>query len=183
MLFMRIVIKIDFLYLKTNLLYINMEELREESIIRINEYVKDDIKSIEIEEGIYSYSNDYAEENNINDILVDIYNHNLENIISNLDVSKINNTYLIKVIEDNSIPLNKIGSLPPEKLFPEKWKQIIDKREWLEYKKKNMATTNIFYCHKCGKRKCTFYQLQTRSADEPMTTFVNCLVCGNAWKF
>ena len=49
MLFMRIVIKIDFLYLKTNLLYINMEELREESIIRINEYVKDDIKSIEIE--------------------------------------------------------------------------------------------------------------------------------------
>mgnify|MGYP001186892887 FL=1 len=46
-----------------------------------------------------------------------------------------------------------------------------------------MATTNIFTCKKCGKKKCSFYQLQTRSADEPMTTFVNCLVCGSSWKF
>ena len=27
-------------------------------------------------------------------------------------------------------------------------------------------------CGKCGQRKCTYYQMQTRSADEPMTTFV-----------
>ena len=160
-----------------------MEELRQDGINRINKFVNDDIKSIEIEEGIFSFSNNYAIENNNYDILIDIYNHNLENILSNLDNSKINNTYIIKVIEQNLMPLNEIGGLSPEKLFPEKWKQIIDKREWLEYKKKNMATTNIFYCNRCGKRKCTFYQLQTRSADEPMTTFVNCLVCGNSWKF
>ena len=30
--------------------------------------------------------------------------------------------------------------------------------------------------------KCTYYQLQTRSADEPMTTFVTCINCGNRWK-
>ena len=34
----------------------------------------------------------------------------------------------------------------------------------------------------CGKNKCTYYELQTRSADEPMTTFVSCLNCGNHWK-
>ena len=45
------------------------------------------------------------------------------------------------------------------------------------------AATDEFKCYKCKKRICTYYQLQTRSADEPMTTFVTCLSCGNRWKF
>nr|GFC98141.1 transcription elongation factor TFIIS-like [Tanacetum cinerariifolium] len=45
------------------------------------------------------------------------------------------------------------------------------------------ATTDEFRCGRCGKRKCTYYQLQTRSADEPMTTFVTCVNCDNHWKF
>jgi transcription elongation factor S-II len=39
-----------------------------------------------------------------------------------------------------------------------------------------------FKCHKCRSSKCTFYALQTRSSDEPMTLFVTCLNCGNNWK-
>ncbi|KAH9619246.1 hypothetical protein KSS87_021476 [Heliosperma pusillum] len=45
------------------------------------------------------------------------------------------------------------------------------------------ATTDQFRCARCGQRKCTYYQLQTRSADEPMTTFVTCVNCNNHWKF
>ncbi|CAA6661883.1 unnamed protein product [Spirodela intermedia] len=45
------------------------------------------------------------------------------------------------------------------------------------------ATTDQFKCGRCGKRKTTYYQLQTRSADEPMTTFVTCVECNNHWKF
>lgn len=45
------------------------------------------------------------------------------------------------------------------------------------------ADTDIFTCSKCKQRKCTYHQLQTRSCDEPMTTFVTCTVCGNKWKF
>ena len=44
------------------------------------------------------------------------------------------------------------------------------------------AATDEFKCYKCKKRKCTYYEMQTRSADEPMTTFVTCLNCGNRWK-
>lgn len=39
-----------------------------------------------------------------------------------------------------------------------------------------------FKCYKCKSNKCTFYALQTRSSDEPMTLFVTCLNCGNNWK-
>lgn len=41
----------------------------------------------------------------------------------------------------------------------------------------------IFKCKKCGSKKTTYYQLQTRSADEPMTTYVTCKDCENHWKF
>lgn len=41
----------------------------------------------------------------------------------------------------------------------------------------------IFMCKKCKSKKTTYYQLQTRSADEPMTTYVTCTNCDNRWKF
>lgn len=46
----------------------------------------------------------------------------------------------------------------------------------------NKGTTDAFRCGKCKQSKCTYYQMQTRSADEPMTTFVRCVNCGNRWK-
>ncbi|KAK7521764.1 transcription factor S-II, central domain-containing protein [Phyllosticta citricarpa] len=38
-------------------------------------------------------------------------------------------------------------------------------------------------CGKCGQKKVSYSQAQTRSADEPMTTFCECTNCGNRWKF
>ena len=37
-------------------------------------------------------------------------------------------------------------------------------------------------CGKCGQKKVSYSQAQTRSADEPMTTFCECLNCGKRWK-
>ena len=45
------------------------------------------------------------------------------------------------------------------------------------------AETDQFKCGKCRQRKCRYYQMQTRSADEPMTTFVTCTNCNHKWKF
>ncbi|CAG7854774.1 Transcription elongation factor S-II AltName: Full=TFIIS [Serendipita indica DSM 11827] len=45
------------------------------------------------------------------------------------------------------------------------------------------AETDAFQCGKCKQRKTIYRQAQTRSADEPMTTFVTCVNCGNRWKF
>lgn len=45
------------------------------------------------------------------------------------------------------------------------------------------AETEGFQCGRCKQRKCRYRQAQTRSADEPMTTFVTCVNCGHKWKF
>ena len=45
-----------------------------------------------------------------------------------------------------------------------------------------MDETDQFQCRKCKKRRCVYFQKQTRSADEPMTTFISCRECGNQWK-
>jgi len=45
------------------------------------------------------------------------------------------------------------------------------------------AETEAFQCGRCKQRKCRYRQAQTRSADEPMTTFVTCTVCNHRWKF
>lgn len=37
-------------------------------------------------------------------------------------------------------------------------------------------------CGKCKKKKTFSYQLQTRSGDEPMTSFIECVTCGNHWR-
>ncbi|XP_057984329.1 uncharacterized protein LOC131169263 [Hevea brasiliensis] len=45
------------------------------------------------------------------------------------------------------------------------------------------CTTDQFRCGKCGERKATCHQLQTRSADEHTITSVTCNKCNNRWKF
>ena len=69
---------------------------------------------------------------------------------------------------------------------PERWmailKDIAEKDKAL-YSRKTTASAQM-YCSGCKRKSnCDYYQLQTRSADEPMTTFVTCLECDKRWKF
>jgi len=45
------------------------------------------------------------------------------------------------------------------------------------------AKTSLLQCRKCKGKNCSYSEMQTRSADEPMTTFAYCLDCGNRWRF
>ena len=57
----------------------------------------------------------------------------------------------------------------------ERWKPVI-------HETKLNSNDGIFQCKKCKSKKTTYYSLQTRSADEPMTNFITCLNCNNRWK-
>ena len=72
-----------------------------------------------------------------------------------------------------------------QELMPQKCDNLIkfkNKKDLNLYEPIIEASTDNFTCRKCKSKKCSYYQLQTRSADEPMTTFVNCIECGNRWK-
>lgn len=69
---------------------------------------------------------------------------------------------------------------------PDVWLNILQtvlEKDKAKYSYK--ATANIeMFCRSCKKKsKCDYYQVQTRSADEPMTTFVTCLECDTKWKY
>ena len=95
------------------------------------------------------------------------------------------NTNVIKKIKKNKKFVKELSLMTHKEICPENWKELIDAKIKRD---KNLtsidlsAATDEFKCYKCKKKKCTYYQMQTRSADEPMTTFVTCLVCGNRWK-
>ena len=97
------------------------------------------------------------------------------------------NKTFIKKIQEPDFQIDKIAFLKPPHTFPELWKPIIDENERKEEilkKCENEASTNKFQCpnRKCRARKAVYTEVQTRSADEPMTIFITCLVCGKRWK-
>lgn len=69
---------------------------------------------------------------------------------------------------------------------PRRWREIMEQtieKEKAMYNREKTASIYL-HCSSCKRKtKCDYYQLQTRSADEPMTTFVTCLECHKKWKF
>ena len=45
----------------------------------------------------------------------------------------------------------------------------------LEILKKQTNNNGFFACRKCRSKNTTYYQQQTRGADEPMTNFCSCI--------
>lgn len=86
------------------------------------------------------------------------------------------------------ISAEKIAAMTAEEMASDEMKQLRAKLTKESIDDHQMAktggtNTDLFRCGKCSKTNCTYSQIQTRSADEPMTTFVYCNECGNRWKF
>jgi len=93
------------------------------------------------------------------------------------------NTDIIKTIKSKKFDITTLCYLKPEELNPNKYKTILEKKEKEEYQKNNQVTTDVFKCKKCKSNKCIVTEKQTRSGDEPATTFVNCVVCDYSFRF
>jgi hypothetical protein len=99
--------------------------------------------------------------------------------------SYIGNKSLIERWKEGEFTLESIGHWTPYELNPANWKDLKDQqfRRDKRILEGNLAmATDRFRCSQCKKKMCSYYELQTRSADEPMTIFISCLNCGKHWK-
>lgn len=159
---------------------------------KINSIVRNKKTSKEIENSIYDSCVKDAmfrgiETNENNKLFKLLYVNKLTSIYVNLNAkSYLKNKNFLKNIKNGEIEGGRVGFMEPDEIFPEQWKKYKDKQDAYRdfvYRKTASSITEDYKCGRCKQRKCTSYDLQTRSADEPMTTFVTCLNCGNRWSF
>jgi DNA-directed RNA polymerase subunit M/transcription elongation factor TFIIS len=181
----------------------NPNEFRKNVKIKLGEILNNFKDGSNLEIGIYNYTLTKANEKNIikkwnNIYFVRIYLDKFKTLYINLKTDSIK-----ELIIEKKIKPHELVFMSHQEMLPEKWGALIEDikiKTENKYTPKVEASTNNFKCLKCLDiesrtaklekrelnqnffRKCTYYQLQTRSADEPMTTFVTCLNCNARWK-
>jgi len=181
----------------------NPNDFRKNVKLKLGELLNNLKDGNNLEIGIYNYTLTKANEKNIikkwnNTYFVRIYLDKFKTLYINLKTDSIK-----QLITEKKIKPHELAFLSHQEMLPEKWGALIEDikiKTENKYTPKVEASTNNFKCLKCLDiesrtaklekrelnqnffRKCTYYQLQTRSADEPMTTFVTCLNCNARWK-
>ncbi|XP_006235802.1 transcription elongation factor A protein 2 isoform X1 [Rattus norvegicus] len=114
------------------------------------------------------------------------YKNRVRSRISNLKDAK--NPGLRRNVLCGAITPQQIAVMTSEEMASDELKEIRKAMTKEAIREHQMARTggtqtDLFTCNKCRKKNCTYTQVQTRSSDEPMTTYVVCNECGNRWKF
>jgi len=162
------------------------------SVIRslLDTLVTDETTFYKIEQAIFKKSMETANKEEIrktwnSQAFRDVYLAVSRRIMGNLSPSSyIQNKNLWSRYSANELTIDEIVRQNYLELCPERWQQMVDrqaKREQIQLEGDFSRATDKWICHGCKQRKCTYYELQTRSADEPMTIFIHCLNCNKRW--
>ncbi|KAM6174106.1 transcription elongation factor A protein 3 [Erethizon dorsatum] len=113
------------------------------------------------------------------------YRNRVRSRISNLKDPR--NPGLRRNVLSGAISAGLIAKMTAEEMASDELKELRNAMTQEAIREHQMAktggtTTDLLQCSKCKKKNCTYNQMQTRSADEPMTTFVLCNECGHRWK-
>ena len=167
------------------------DTIRNNHVSILHKELKDERLSRQIEQQLFNLSIKVAKEKCIkrnwdNVLFKQMYISKIRSFYSNIcDTSYIQNPKFKDKILSRSIKVEDIPQLSVYDMYPDNWTELLDKkikRDKLKYEMKPQAMTDLFKCRKCSSRSCSYYEVQTRSADEPMTQFISCLDCGNRWK-
>lgn len=157
---------------------------RSKNIVKLNNMLIDIDAAIDIEFSVFEFAIYHMTVNSIvQTLLPAIYNDKLNSIIRNIDPNSHlkNETFKESILKREINPV-LIAYLKPHETDPNGWKMQIEKRKLRKYNEENIASTDLYTCGKCKSKRCKVHQMQTRSADEPMTNFVTCLVCYNTFR-
>ena len=161
------------------------DNFREKIRTKLASIIEDATISTNLEKGIFNYAIKEANTRKIvkkweNPSFAQIYMDRLRTIYVN-----IKNPDLLLQIKNNELAPQTVAFMTHQELNPSRWATLIEqkiKRDASKFTTNIQASTDMFTCKKCKSKKCTYYELQTRSADEPATIFVTCLDCGKHWK-
>ena len=150
---------------------------------KLDEKLNNEKNSSNLEKGIFNYALKEADQRKIvkkwdNKYFIQIYLDRLRTIYTNL------NDNIVEQVTSGAIKPHVVAFMTHQELQPDKWAALIDsksKRDANKFEVNIAAATDTFTCRKCKGNQCTYYLMQTKSADEPMTCYVQCS-CGNRWK-
>lgn len=146
------------------------DDFRKSNFEKIRSKVDTDTIARNLERFVYNESLEECAKRGIlktwtSELYVIIYLQKLRMLLSELSRTKI--THHSQCNQDN---------------LKQEIKDIRSEREYNKFTSKLVASTDQYTCGRCKKNECTYYQMQTRAADEPMTTFISCIHCGNKWR-
>ena len=156
---------------------------------RASEFLRvtiEELTVLNLEKGVFNNSIDYCKNNNFPLKWSDInfckhYSTNARRVLANISYT-MNATVLKLKIYSGEIDVYNLVKLTKEQMNPTLWESLkIKTLQQIPIQKEELAD-GIFKCNKCKSMKTSYYQMQTRSADEPMTTYVTCLNCSLKWK-
>ena len=147
---------------------------------------KEDPIVLNIEKGIFNNSITFCKKNNFdlkwsNYNFVKHYSTNCRRILANISYTP-NSKNFIEKIKSKKINAYDLVKCTKEEMYPELWSDIHLNIMKKYITKEEEISDGIFTCNNCKSKKTVYYQLQTRSADEPMTTYVTCTNCNKKWK-
>lgn len=163
----------------------NASKFRENICTKFTEIIGNSITAINLEKGVFNYSLKEATSKKLikkweNPAFVQVYLDRLRTIYINLK-----NDDILVMLRSNELLPQTYAAMTHQEMSPVHWQALIEqkiKRDATKFVTNIQASTDMFTCKKCKSKRCTYYELQTRSADEPATIFVTCLDCGKNWK-
>lgn len=132
-----------------------------------------------IEKGFYDYTEQFCKSSPTNMQMASaIYRDRVREFLYNCDNDD-NRTIqeLKKKVANKEYNPYNLAFLQSYELDEDNWMKIILRKKTTEEKLNNLPTIDWRPCRDCKSVKHFYVQLQTRSADEPMTTFYICKNC------
>ena len=171
-----------------NTLSVPVVEFRSNICSKLAAIVPGPMLPINIEKGAYNYAIREAKFNSIvrkwdNPTFMQLYTDRLRTVFININTQP---DFAARV-KSGDLDVETIAYMTHQEMHPSRWKESIErkiKRDDSKFNAKVEASTDMFVCrnYKCKSKRCTYYEMQTRSADESATVFITCLDCGKHWK-
>ena len=163
----------------------NAETFRQNICNKLSSIIGNNVTAINLEKGVFNYSLKEASSKKLikkweNPAFVQVYLDRLRTIYINLK-----NEEILTMLQTKALLPQTFATMTHQEMNRPHWQELIEqkiKRDANKFVTNIQASTDIFTCKKCKSKRCTYYELQTRSADEPATIFVTCLDCGKNWK-